>query len=134
MAIGITLGLGVAIGLVAAGLVAAWRHGLLVSVAGGLVVGVLAGLLLEGWIGLPGAVAGPVIGAVSATVVARGALRRGATRGGTALLLGAAALVLGALALVPIAGFVVALVVPALAARRARREPERFAGLRTLAK
>jgi hypothetical protein len=98
------------------------------------VVGVLVGLLLEGWIGLPGAVAGPVIGAVSATVVARGALRRGATPGGTALLLGVAAVLLGALALVPIAGFVVAVVVPALAARRARREPERFAGLRTLAK
>ena len=79
--IGITLGLGVAAGLLLAGLLAAWRYGLLTSVLGALAVGALAGLLVKGWIGLPGALVGGLIGAVSASFVARGALRRGATPG-----------------------------------------------------
>jgi hypothetical protein len=134
VAIGITLGLGVAFGLLVAALVAAWKYGLVASVIGGVALGLAAGVLLKGWIGVPGAIAGPVIGAVSASLVARGALRRGATPGGTAFLLGSASIALGALAFVPIAGFVIAAVVPGVAVRRARREPERFAGLRTLAK
>jgi len=132
--IGITLGLGVAAGLLFGGLLAAWRYGLLTSVLGALAVGVLAGLLVKGWIGLPGALLGGVIGAVSASLVARGALRRGATPGGTAFLVGSAAIVVALLALIPVAGFVLAVVVPAVAARRVHREPERHAGLRTLAK
>jgi hypothetical protein len=132
--IGLTLGLGVAFGLLAAALLAAWRYGLVASAVGALAVGVVAGLLLKGWIGLPGAVVGAMIGALSASVVARGALRRGATPGGTAFLMGSAAIVVGTLALVPVAGYVLAVVVPALAVRRVRRDPERYAGLRTLAK
>ena len=132
--IGVTLGLGVAAGLLLAGILAAWRYGLLTSVLGALAVGALAGLLVKGWIGLPGALAGGVIGAVSASFVARGALRRGATRGGTAFLVGSAAIAVAMLALIPVVGYVMAVVVPAGAARRARREPERHAGLRTLAK
>jgi hypothetical protein len=134
VAIGITLGLGVAFGLLSAAVLAAWKYGLVASIVGALALGLAAGLLLEGWIGLPGALAGPVVGALSASIVARGALRRGATPGGTAFLLGSAAVVLGALAFIPLAGYVIAVVVPAVAARRARREPERYAGLRTLAK
>ena len=53
--IGVTLGLGVAAGLLLAGLLAAWRYGLLTSVLGALAIGALAGLLVKGWIGLPGA-------------------------------------------------------------------------------
>lgn len=132
--IGVTLGLGVAAGLLLAGVLAAWRYGLLTSVLGALAVGALAGLLVKGWIGLPGALVGGVIGAVSASVVARGALRRGATPGGTAFLVGSAAIVVGLLALVPVVGYVTAVLVPAGAARRARQEPARHAGLRTLAK
>jgi hypothetical protein len=67
-------------------------------------------------------------------LVARGALGRGGTAGGTAFLLVAGAVVLGALAWVPVAGYVEALAVPALGFRARRRVPERFAGLRTLAK
>ena len=84
--------------------------------------------------GLPGALVGGLIGAVSASFVARGALRRGATPGGTAFLVGSAAIVVALLALVPVVGYVMAVVVPAAAARRVRQEPERHAGLRTLAK
>jgi hypothetical protein len=42
--------------------------------------------------------------------------------------------VLAVLAFVPLLGFVEALVLPALGARMRRREPTRYAGLRTLAR
>jgi hypothetical protein len=132
--IGITLGLGVAAGLLLAGLFAAWRYGVLVSTLGALGIGILAGLLVKGWIGLPGALVGAVIGAVSASIVARGALRRGATPGGTAFLIGSASVFIALLALIPVVGYVLAVVVPAVAARRARQEPDRHAGLRSLAR
>lgn len=132
--IGVALGLGLAAGLLLAGALAGWRYGLVVSVVGALAVGVAAGLLVKGWLGLPGSLLGAVIGAVSASIIARGALRRGATPGGTAFLIGSASIAVGLLALVPVAGYVLAVLVPALAARRARNEPDRHAGLRTLAK
>jgi hypothetical protein len=132
--IGITVGLGVAAGLLLAGILAAWRYGLVASTIGALAVGVVAGLLVKGWIGLPGALAGGLIGALSASVVARGALRRGATPGGTAFIIGSASLFIGLLALIPVVGYVLAVVVPAVAVRRARQEPDRHAGLRTLAR
>ena len=63
-----------------------------------------------------------------------GTLDRGGTRGGTALLVGLASLVLAALALIPFVGYLEAVAVPALAARARRRRPERYAGLRSLAR
>jgi hypothetical protein len=132
--IGIAVGLGLAAGVLLAGAFARWRWGLPVATVGALAIGVAVGLLVHGWIGLVAALAGALIGAVSASIVARGALRRGATTGGTAILVGSGAVVVGLLALVPVAGYVLAVVVPAVAARRARQEPERHAGLRTLAK
>jgi hypothetical protein len=132
--IGVALGLGLAAGLLLAGILAGWRYGLIVSVIGALAIGVAAGLLVKGWLGLPGSLLGAVLGAASASIVARGALRRGATPGGTAFLIGSASIAVGLLALVPVAGYVMAVLVPALAARRARNEPDRHAGLRTLAK
>jgi hypothetical protein len=132
--IGVALGLGLAAGLLLAGALAGWRYGLVVSVVGALLVGVAAGLLVKGWLGLPGSLLGAVIGALSASIIARGALRRGATPGGTAFLIATASIAVGLLALVPVAGYVLAVLVPALAARRARNEPDRHAGLRTLAK
>jgi hypothetical protein len=132
--IGFTLGLGLAAGLLLAGLFAAWRYGFLASALGALVVGILAGLLVRGWIGLPGAFVGALIGAVSASIIARGALRRGGTAGGTAFLFVLAAILVGMVALIPFVGYVLAVLVPAAAVRRARQEPTRHAGLRTLAK
>jgi hypothetical protein len=67
-------------------------------------------------------------------VIVRGALRRGGTRGGTALLVAVAAVAAAGLAFVPVVGFVEAVALPALAVRLRRRSPERYAGLRTLAK
>lgn len=132
--IGVALGVGLAVGLLLAGILAGWRYGLVVSLLGALAIGVVAGLLVKGWLGLPGSLLGAVIGSVSASIVARGALRRGATPGGTAFIIGSASIAVGLLALIPVAGYVMAVVVPAVAARRARNEPERHAGLRTLAK
>jgi uncharacterized membrane protein len=64
----------------------------------------------------------------------RGARRRGATAGGTAILLIGAAIVVALLALIPVVGFLEALLVPVIAARKARSGPDKYAGLRSLAK
>jgi hypothetical protein len=50
------------------------------------------------------------------------------------LLVAGAALVVAGLAWIPAVGYLEALALPALAARLRRRAPERYAGLRTLAK
>ena len=67
-------------------------------------------------------------------MIVRGALRRGGTVGGLAALVAGAAIVAAGLAFVPVAGYLLALALPAVAARLLRRAPERYAGLRTLAK
>ena len=72
--------------------------------------------------------------ALGAVQIVSGALRRGGTRGGTALIVAVAAIVAAALAWVPALGYLVALALPVLAARLHRRAPERYAGLRTLAR
>jgi hypothetical protein len=63
-----------------------------------------------------------------------GTLRRGGARFGTAVFVGLAALVLGAVAWVPVAGYLEAVLLPAVAARLRRSAPERYAGLRSLAR
>jgi hypothetical protein len=63
-----------------------------------------------------------------------GALRRGGTRAGTGALVGGAALVAAGIAWIPAAGYVVALALLALATLLRRSRPERYAGLRTLAR
>jgi hypothetical protein len=77
---------------------------------------------------------GGLIGAAAAAVVVAGALRRGGTRGGLALIVAAVAAGIAVLALVPILGYLEAAVLPALAVRLRRSQPERYAGLRTLAR
>ena len=132
--IGITVGLGVAAGVAFAGVLAGLRFGFATTLLGALIVGVVAGLLVNGWIGAAGGVVGAVIGAISAAAIVRGANRRGATIGGTAFLLLGAAIVLGLLALIPVVGYLEAVALPVVAARRARSGPEKYAGLRSLAK
>jgi hypothetical protein len=132
--IGLCLGLGLAIGVILAGLLASTTVGAsaatLVATAGGAVTGVLIGDTAEL---IAGGVAG-FLGGVSAAVVVSGALRRGATRVGTAAYLGATGVLVILLALIPIVGYVEVVVVPLLAARMRGRQAARFAGLRTLAK
>jgi hypothetical protein len=137
--IGVALGVGVALGALAAGLFASSRYGAAASLGAAVVLGVVAGFITNRWIGedwvgpLAGLVGG-VVGAVSSTVIVRGAMRRGGTAGGTAFLVVAAALMLFVLALVPVVGYITAVVLPARAVRARRKAPRRHAGLRTLAK
>jgi hypothetical protein len=137
--IGVAVGIGVSLGVLAAGLFASSRFGAATSTLGAALWGVVAGFVTNVWIGADWAgplagFLGGVIGALSASVLVRGALRRGGTRGGTAFIVGSAAVALFTLALVPVVGFLEAIVLPALAGRARRRHPERYAGLRTLAK
>jgi hypothetical protein len=136
--IGVALGAGVALGILAGALLAWIKLGWALSTAVAAGVGVVAGLVVNRWMGPDwvapvAAVAGGVVGAVSASIVVRGTLRRGGTVGGTAFILGSLALVVFLLALVPAVGYVLAVAVPLAAARRGSG-PDRHAGLRSLAK
>jgi hypothetical protein len=134
--IGVSVGLGAAAGVIVSGLAARFA---VLAVAIGAAVGVGLGFAVESWQAggwgdiLAGALGG-LAGAFGAVQIVRGALRRGGTTGGTATLVAGAGIVAAALAWIPIVGYLEALVLPALAARLRRRAPERYAGLRTLAK
>jgi len=127
-------GVGAALGLVAAGLLARYDRAALWAALLALVVGgALAWLVFDWKAGVAGIVGG-ALGGFGAGVFARGAVRRGGTVGGTAVLLAGAAALAFALGLIPIVGFLEALAIPALALRARRRAGEKYAGLRTLAK
>ena len=128
--VGILVGLGAAIGVAATG---ALRRAL-PALALAAVVAAAIGFALWQWDEALGGAIGAVCGALGSAPLVSGTLRRGGTRGGTALLLGLAALVGAALAFVPVVGYLEAAAVPALGARLRRRAPERHAGLRSLAK
>lgn len=132
--IGVCAGLGVGIGVLLAALLGVTRALLVAAIvlAGG--AGVLVGYALGQWDEAIGGGAGGVLGSLGAAQLVAGTLRRGGTRLGTALFIGAAAVVLAALAWIPGVGYLEATVVPALAARLRGRVPERYAGLRSLAR
>ena len=129
--IGVCVGLGTAAGVLVAG-VAARIVLLALAIAAG--AGLAIGLVVGGWGDGIGGLVGGLAGSLGAAQVVRGALRRGGTVAGTALLVGGAALLAAGLAWVPIVGYLEAIVLPGIAARLRRRQPERYAGLRTLAK
>ena len=132
--IGLALGLGTALGVLFAGLLSATPLGRAAAVVLAGAAGALAGALIEDWTEIgAGAIAG-LLGAAAAAIVVSGALRRGGTRGGLALIVAAIAVGLAALSFVPLAGYLVAVAVPVLALRLRRTQSERYAGLRTLAK
>ena len=132
--IGIALGLGAALGVLFAGVLSATPLGRIVAVVLAGAAGALAGVLIDDWTELvAGAVAG-LAGGAAAVVVVSGALRRGGTRAGLALIVAAIAVGLAVLAFVPVVGYLVAVALPALAARLRRTHAERYAGLRSLAK
>ena len=116
--------------------------GILGSNVLGIGAAAIVGAVLGGAIGLvigetPETIAGAVggvLGALSAAAVVVGALRRGATRFGVGAYVGALGVLVCLLALVPLAGYVLAVALPLLAARMRGRQAARFAGLRTLAK
>jgi hypothetical protein len=132
--ISIAAGAGTALGVAAAGLLARFTRGALAAALLALVAGGLVTWLVFDWkAGVAGA-AGGALGGFGAGIFAQGAVRRGGTPAGTAMLLAGAAVGVFALALIPVVGFLEALAIPALAGRARRRAGEKYAGLRTLAK
>jgi hypothetical protein len=132
--IGLAVGLGVGCGVLLAGFLAASRRGLAGAAALAVAAGIGIGFLIDNWDEALGGGLGGVVAVVATAQIVRGALRRGGTRGGTGALIALAALGAAGLAFVPALGYVEALVLPALAARLRRRSPERYAGLRMLAR
>lgn len=132
--IGVAAGFGVGIGvfLVAVAGASAARAVAAATVAAAL--GVLVGLALGDWGEAAGGGVGGVAGATGTSGLLAGALRTGGTRLGTAAILSVGAAALAALALVPGLGYLEVVAVPALGRRLRRRTPERYAGLRTLAR
>jgi apolipoprotein N-acyltransferase len=132
--ISISAGAGAALGVAAAGLLArSARAPLAAAVLALAAAGALAWLVFDWKAAIAGA-AGGLLGGFGAGVFVRGAVRRGGTWSGTAVLLVGAAAVAFALALIPIVGFLEAAAIPAFALRARRRAGEKYAGLRTLAK
>ena len=133
--IGVAVGLGAALGVFVSGLVRIPLAAIVFAAAAGAGVGFAIDVWQPGGsIDAIGGGVGAAVGALGAVQIVRGALRRGGTRGGTATLVAGAALAAAGLAFVPVLGYLEALALPALAARLRRRQPERYAGLRTLAR
>ena len=134
--IGVSAGLGAAAGIFIAGLSA---RAIVIAAAVSAAAGLGLGFAIDawqpgGWGDVVAGAVGGLLAACGAAIVVRGALRRGGTRGGTAILVAGAALVAAGIAFVPVLGYLEALALPAFAARLRRAQPERYAGLRTLAK
>ena len=137
--IGVSVGVGAALGVLFVSLAGTRRAALVVAVIAAAAAAAALGIAIAawqtgGWIDRLGAVLGAILGSFGASQIVSGALRRGGTRGGTATLVGGAALVLAAAAWIPVVGYLEALALPAVAARLRRARPERYAGLRTLAR
>lgn len=126
--LGLWLGLGVGAGILLAGLLRLYAPLVAAPLA------LAAAWLLEDWRHGVAAAVGALIGGFAASQLVSGALRRGGTRGGTSLLVGTVGVVVAALSLVPVVGYLAALAAVAAAVRFRRGQPERYAGLRTLAK
>lgn len=132
--IGVCAGLGVAVGVLLSGFLAGTRAGLTAALVLAAGAGVAVGFALGQWDEAVGGGVGGALGSIGAAQLVSGAIRRGGSRLGTAVFIGLAAVVLAAVAWIPLAGYLEATLVPALAARLRGRAGERYAGLRSLAK
>jgi len=131
--VGVFVGLGVALGIMAA----AWLAGRRVSLAAPFLaaaVGIALGIVFADADEAAGGGVGGLLGAAGALELVRGALGRGGTRVATGLLVALGAVLVAALAFIPGLGYVEAAVLPALGARLRRRGGKRYAGLRSLAR
>ena len=131
--IGVFAGLGVALGIAAAGVFGGRRFALVapfLAAAAGVALGIFFADAEEA----VAAGVGGMLGAAGTLQLVRGALGRGGTRLGTALFVLLGALVAAALAFIPLVGYVEAVAVPALGMRLRKRAGERYAGLRSLAR
>ena len=134
--IGVSVGFGAAAGILMSGLPFR-RTGM--DWLAALVIGCLVGLSVAGphrghWSDVAGGAVGALAAYLGAVVIVAGAFRRGGTKLGLAVLMFGIAFAAASLALIPVVGYLEAVVIPALAYRLRRLQPERYAGLRTLAK
>jgi hypothetical protein len=132
--IGVSAGLGVAVGVLLTGFLAGTRAGLTGAFVLAVGAGIAIGLAVGQWDEAIGGGAGGALGVLGAAQLTTGTLRRGGARLGTGIFIGLVAIALAGLAWIPVVGYVEATLVPAFAARLRRRAPERYAGLRSLAK
>lgn len=132
--IGVFLGLGLGLGLMLSGVLASSVLGAGAAAVAGAITGAVLGLAFGDAAEAAAGGIGGFLGALAGAVVVYGALRRGATRIGLAAYVGTVGILVCLLAFVPVAGYVVTVAVPAVAARLRGRQAARFAGLRTLAK
>ena len=132
--IGLALGLGTAFGVLFAGLLSSTPLGRIAAVALAGAGGAVVGFVIDDWTEVVAGAIGGLVGGAAAVIVVSGALRRGGTRGGLALLVAAVAAGRAGLAFVPGAGYLVAGALPILAVRLRRTQADRYAGLRSLAR
>jgi hypothetical protein len=132
--IGLCLGLGLGLSVAITGILGTNVLGIGAAAVVGAVLGGAIGLLVGDTAETVAGAIGGVLGALSASAVVVGALRRGATRFGVGAYMGAVGVLVCLVALIPIAGYVLAVLLPVMAARMRGRQAARFAGLRTLAK
>ena len=137
--IGVSAGLGTAVGVLVAAVVSSGRAAMIAGGVAAVLVAAGLGFGIHewqpgGWADVAVAAVASLLGLFGAAQIVKGALRRGGTRGGTGTLMTGAALVLAGLAWIPVVGYLEAIVVPIFAARSRRAQPERYAGLRTLAR
>jgi hypothetical protein len=132
--IGLALGLGLGFGVILSGLLAANAVGTGIAVVVGVAAGGLAGYAIGDTAETIAGLVGGLVGALAAAVVVLGAMRRGATRLGVGTYVGSVGVLILLVSLIPIVGYVVTVVLPALALRMRGRQAARYAGLRTLAK
>jgi len=133
--LGAALGLGVALGVAIGAVLAPYRGAALLSAVLAALGGyALAAVFLLGPVAALAGAAGGIAGGCCSAELARRTLRRGGTRGATAILLFGAALVVAALAFVPALGYIETVLTGILAWRLGRGGGDRFAGLRSLAR
>jgi hypothetical protein len=132
--IGLCLGLGLGLSVAITGILGTNVVGIGAAAVVGAALGGAIGLLIGDTAETIAGAIGGVLGALSAAAVVVGALRRGATRFGVGAYVGALGVLICLVALVPVAGYVIAVALPVLAARMRGRQAARFAGLRSLAK
>lgn len=132
--IGVALGVAFALGMMLSGLLSVNTVGVGLALVLGTAVGTAVGVVVENAQEIVAGGIGGLLGAATAAVVVHGALRRGGTRLGIATYVGAAGVLVLLLAFVPVAGYVLAVVLPAVALRMRGRQAARYAGLRTLAR
>lgn len=136
--IGVSAGFGAAAGIFVSGLPI--RRTLpVVDALSALVIGGLVGLGIAGphrghWSDAAAGAVGGLAAYLGARIIVAGAFRRGGTSLGLAIIMFGLALIAAGIAFIPAAGFVEAATLPTLALRLRRLQPERYAGLRTLAK